>query len=117
DLDDSKWPAIEIERSWESQGHEYDGVAWYRGSFELPAKPDHNAVELHFDAVDECAWVWVNGIYVGQHDLGTAGWDRPFALDITREVRWGQKNQITVRVYDSAYAGGIWKPVRIDVLK
>lgn len=117
DLDDSKWPAIEIERSWESQGHEYDGVAWYRGSFELPAKPDHNAVELHFDAVDECAWVWVNGIYVGQHDLGTAGWDRPFAIDITREVRWGQKNQVTIRVYDSAYAGGIWKPVRIDILK
>ena len=52
-----------------------------------------------------------------KHDLGTEGWDKPFALDVTKELKWGQKNQITVRVYDSAYAGGIWKPVKLEVLK
>ena len=116
-FDDSGWAPIEIERAWEQQGHDYDGVAWYRGSFDLAAHPDHLAVELHFDGVDECAWVWVNGRYAGQHDIGPDGWDKPFALDVTQDVRWGQRNQITVRVYDSVQAGGIWRPVRIEALK
>ncbi|MBI2298503.1 MAG: HEAT repeat domain-containing protein [Armatimonadetes bacterium] len=117
ELDDSQWLPIETEQAWEKQGQAYDGTAWYRTSFDRPAKPDLTAVEFHFDGVDECAWVWLNGVYVGQHDVGPDGWDKPFALDITQEARWGQPNQLTVRVYDSAYAGGIWKPVRIEVLK
>ncbi|NCO35439.1 MAG: hypothetical protein AUJ92_14140 [Armatimonadetes bacterium CG2_30_59_28] len=116
-FNDSAWSAIDIESAWEEQGHKYDGIAWYRGSFDLPAKPDCLAVEIAFGAVDEIAWVWINGRYVGQHDLGTEGWDKPFTLDVTKELKWGEKNQITVRVYDSAYAGGIWKPVKIEVLK
>jgi len=67
--------------------------------------------------VDECAWVWVNGQYVGQHDIGPVGWDQPFRLDITKNVTWGQKNQITVRAMNTAMAGGIWRPVVIEVLK
>jgi hypothetical protein len=115
--DDSAWETISIESAWEEQGHTYDGVAWYRGSFDLPAKPECLAVEIAFGGVDEIAWVWINGEYVGQHDLGTEGWDKPFALDVTRELKWGERNQITVRVHDSAYAGGIWKPVSIQVLQ
>jgi len=117
DCDDSAWLPISIESAWEEQGQVYDGVAWYRGSFDLPAKPECLAVEMAFGAVDEIAWVWINGEYVGQHDLGTEGWDKPFALDVTKELKWGERNQITVRVHDSAYAGGIWKPVTIQVLQ
>ena len=114
---DSAWLPIKIGAAWEEQGQKYDGFAWYRGTFDLPAKPQCLAVEMAFGGVDEIAWVWINGQYVGQHDLGTEGWDKPFALDVTKELKWGEKNQITVRVYDSAYAGGIWKPVTIQVLQ
>ena len=117
DYEDAAWAAIEIGSAWEEQGHAYDGVAWYRGWFDLPEKPTYLAVEMAFGGVDEIAWLWINGEFVGQHDLGTAGWDKPFALDVTRELKWGQRNQITVRVHDSAYAGGIWKPVDIQVLQ
>lgn len=116
-FNDADWQPIKIGAAWEDQGLKYDGVAWYRGTFDLPAKPQCLAAELAFGGVDEIAWVWVNGQYVGQHDLGTEGWDKPFALDVTNELKWGQKNQVTVRVYDSAYAGGIWKPVTIQVLQ
>ncbi|MBI3922688.1 MAG: beta galactosidase jelly roll domain-containing protein, partial [Armatimonadetes bacterium] len=116
-FDDSTWLPISIESAWEEQGQKYDGIAWYRGSFDLPAKSEQLAAEIAFGGVDEIAWVWISGQYVGQHDLGTEGWDKPFTLDVTKELKWGQKNQITVRVYDSAYAGGIWKPVKIEVLK
>lgn len=117
-FNDSAWSPIKIEATWEEQGNPgYDGIGWYRGSFDLPEKPQSLGAELEFGAVDEIAWVWVNGQYVGQHDLGTEGWDKTFALDVTKELKWGQKNQITVRVSDSAFAGGIWKPINILVLQ
>lgn len=115
---DAAWSPIKIGATWEEQGHPgYDGIAWYRGTFELPAKPVSLGAELEFGAVDEIAWVWVNGQYIGQHDLGTEGWNKTFALDVTKELKWGEKNQITVRVSDSAFAGGIWKPITIQVLQ
>ena len=116
-FDDSEWVEVTIDKAWEEQGHEYDGMAWYRRKFTLPEKPDYLAVELHFSAVDECAWVWVNGTYVGQHDIGPEGWDKPFTLDVTDAIMWEAENQITVRVLDSKFAGGIWKPVVLEVLK
>ena len=117
-LDDSSWRPIAIGLSWEKQGIPYDGVAWYRLRMTLPEKPEGAlASELHFFGVDECAWVWVNETYVGQHNLGDRGWNIPFKLDVTKELRWGQENLIVVRVEDSAQAGGIYKGITLEVLK
>ena len=116
-FNDAKWKELRIQ-SWEEQGYDgYDGIGWYRFRFTMPEKIDCNAVEIHLRAVDESAWVWLNGKYVGQHDIGTAGWNRPFDLDITNEVKWGGENQLTVRVEDTMAAGGIWKPVTINIVK
>jgi len=117
DFDDAAWKDIEIGKFWDDQTGKYDGVAWYRGHFDLPEKPECNAVELQFEAVDESSWVWINGEYVGQHDIGPNGWDVPFRLGISDAVKWGQSNQITVRVLNTAQAGGIWKPAVVEVLK
>ncbi len=116
-FDDSEWAELTIDKAWEEQGYEHDGVAWYRRKFTLAEEPDHLAVELHFKGVDECAWVWVNGQYVGQHDIGPEGWNIPFTIDVTEELVWNAENQITVRVLDSKFAGGIWKPVIVEALK
>lgn len=103
---------------WEDQGFaDYDGVAWYTIKFKMPEKIDSNAVEVVFDAVDESAWVWLNGTYLGAHDVGPEGWKESFAMDCTKEIQWGKENVLTVRVFDAAYAGGIYKPVRIEILK
>ena len=116
-FDDAKWQPIGV-GAWESQGFpDYDGIAWYRIAFDAPAKPDCNAAELNFEAVDEEAWVWLNGVYIGQHALGMSGWNQPFQLDVTDEIRWGEKNILVVRVNDSQQAGGIWKPIKLDILR
>ncbi len=116
-FDDSRWQKLNI-GTWEEQGYQgYDGVAWYRIKFTMPAKPDCNAVELAFQGVDEMAWVWLNGRYIGQHDIGPAGWNKPFWLDVSEEMIWGRENVLVVRVEDTASAGGIWKPVTIEILK
>ena len=84
----------------------------------MPSRPtEAKTVELCFDAVDEEAWVWLNGKYVGQHAEGVSGWNKPFRFRVDDEIVWGGENQITVRVNDSGDAGGIWKGIRLEVLK
>lgn len=113
----AKWKSIKM-GVWENQGYpDYNGVAWYQIKFTMPEKIDHNAVEVVFDSVDDAAWVWLNGVYLGCHDIGSEGWNIPFSLDCRKEIRWGKENVLTVRVGDSGSAGGIYKPVRIEVIK
>jgi beta-galactosidase/beta-glucuronidase len=98
-------------------------VVWYILDFDLPKKPDVGKVddviseELSFEGVDEEAWVWLNGQYIGQHCEGLNGWNRPFRFDIKREVRWGTKNRLVVRVSDTTLGGGIHKQVLVEVMK
>ncbi|MBO5725323.1 MAG: beta galactosidase jelly roll domain-containing protein [Lentisphaeria bacterium] len=115
---DQKWKSIRINAAWESQGFKgYDGIAWYRLKFKMPPEMKHNAVELHFEAVDESAWIWLNGIYVGQHDKGSGGWKTPFWIDVTKEIQWGRENTLAIRIQDTAGAGGIWKKAFVEILK
>lgn len=117
DLDDAEWDDIGIEQAWQHFGHDYVGAGWYRITIDLPARPDVERAEIAFDGVDEMAWVWVNGKYAGSHNIGPMGWDKPFRLDITGLARWGEPNQLTVRAENTAFAGGIWQPVRIVALE
>lgn len=122
-LNDNDWGKADIEKSWMAfVDPRYTGVAWYRGKFILPNKPVYDAVELFFEAVDESAWVWINGQYAGEHDIGTGGWDQSFQLDVADFLKWGEENRITVRVLresliNKAGLGGIWKPVTLQILK
>ena len=116
-FDDSSWKFIKMGH-WETQGWpDYDGIAWYRMPFKMLDKMDSNAVEFLFEAVDESAWVWLNGIYLGKHDIGAAGWNTPFRLDATAEIKWGEENILVVRVLDTTMAGGIWKPINMEIFK
>ena len=116
-FDDSGWAEIAIEQTWQEAGHDYVGVAWYRRVIELPDRDTPPRVMLEFQGVDESAWVWVNGQFAGEHDIGPTGWDRPFRLDVTDMLRWGGQNQITVRAMNTAHAGGIWRPITVVVLE
>lgn len=122
-LEDGDWCDIQTGAFWhdaapEKVGH-YLGVGWYRTTVTFPAEPEGtiNEVVLHFGAVDESTWLWVNGHYAGTHDLGPSGWRTPFDIDITPFVKWNEPNQITVRVLNTAGAGGIYEAVELQVLK
>ena len=115
-LDETGWEPIEIERFWEEQGPE-SGTGWYRLALDLADREPPARAQLDFQAVDESTWVWVNGELAGEHDLGPDGWEKPFRIDVTGRLKWGERNQITVRGYNTAMAGGIWKPVSIVLLE
>jgi beta-galactosidase/beta-glucuronidase len=70
---------------------------WYERDFELPTAWVGQRILLHFGAVDYRAWVWVNGMFVAQHEGGHV----PFEADITAALH-PTHNRITVRVEDSS---------------
>jgi len=114
DLDVSDWQTMKIGEFWDKQlGTRYIGVAWYRVDFDVPAEAKGRKLLLAFGAVDEEGWVWVNGEPVGEHAQGPGGWDKRFLIDVTKALKPGQRNLVAVRVFNSALAGGIWKPVRL----
>ena len=117
DFDDGDWATIPIEQVWQESGYQYTGVSWYRRSFELPEEPENFSVDISFGGVDESAWIWINGIYAGDHDIGPSGWNVPFRRDVSTLLHWGETNHIAVRAMNTAHGGGIWKPIDIEVLR
>lgn len=122
-IDEKPWHASVIGKFWHEalpkKVGDYEGVAWYRLEFVAPAAPtaEFNEAVLHFAGVDESAWVWVNGHYAGAHDMGVAGYGIPFDVEVGSFLRWGESNQITVRILNAAGAGGIYKPIELQILK
>lgn len=111
EYNDSKWKKAGIKTL------KHQPMVWYRIRFKAPAKPDCNAAELHFSGLESAGWIWLNGIYIGCRDEGPAAWNKPFALDITNELRWGKENILVVRVSSTDIDSGIYKPVTLEILK
>ena len=109
DFDDSDWAAIDIGQAWEDQGYEgYDEGAWYRARIEVDAEKGR-PVHLAFGGVDNNAYVYVNGTFVGEHH----GWNTPFILDISEAVNYKGQNMVAVRVYDGMEMGGIYGTIEV----
>ena len=102
---------------WAPQGHQYHGIAWYRVEFNVPAAAKGRDLSLSFGAVDESAWVYLNGRQIGEHVIGDVGWDQRFEIPLGDAVKIGASNILTVRVRDRANYGGIWKSVKLVAAK
>jgi len=131
------WRPISVPGSWQAQFpdlRDYQGVGWYRKSFDAPKIRRGETVILTFGAVDYRAEVYANGTRVGVHEGGYT----PFSYDIGSVVHPGA-NEIMVRVMDPALGGkgtegiiyesiphgkqtwyvqtsGLWQSVRLDVV-
>ena len=69
---------------------------WFRRSFDVPRDFRNRHVFIRFGAVRFVSAVSLNGKEVGGH---CGGWE-PFEIDITRTCRWGQPNDLLMRVQD-----------------
>ena len=79
------------------RGPSKDEYLHYFRTFTLPDGFNCGRVLLHFDAVDQTAEVFVNGVRVVKH----AGGYWPFSADITAQLRTGE-NELLVTVRDNA---------------
>jgi hypothetical protein len=112
DFDDSKWLPINTLKWWEDQGYPgYDGVAWYRLKFKLPEGiKNTKKLILHFGAVDDHAWVFINGKLAGSHAKGGLYWDEPFDIS-AGDLKSDKENIIAVKVLDVSAKGGIFRKI------
>ena len=97
-------------------------VLWYRRPLPLKKRAGMRTL-LHFGAVDQRAWVYVNGLLAGTHTGGYTA----FTLDITKLLREGE-NTLTVAVRDDTDTvplargkqktkrGGIWQTVWAELV-
>ncbi len=85
---------IVVPSAWELVEQDYEGVAFYRRSFEVPGDWDGRVVRLQFDAVNYRAEVWLNDEVVGFHEGGFT----PFEFRVDGLIRPGEMNTLTLRV-------------------
>nr|WP_321409550.1 glycoside hydrolase [uncultured Carboxylicivirga sp.] len=113
DFDDSNWENIYVPGPWEQQGFNgYDGYAWYRTSFTLPAGASDKELWLdlgYIDDIDEC---YLNGKLIGSSgtfppDYQTAYNAHRLYLLTPEDLMFNTKNVLAIRVYDSYNEGGI----------
>ena len=104
-FDDSGWKTMALPTGWENAGlPNYDGVVWYRRSFDLPKEMITKDITLHLGPIDDRDTTWVNGVLVGHStSFNTA---RTYTIPASA-LREG-KNVIAIRVLDTGGGGGLY---------
>jgi len=119
--DDTAWKDLQVPQSWEEQGiatpnprwpsqqpdDGYNGYAWYRTHFTVPADWAGVPLSIEFGAIDDYDWVYINGQMVGSTTSGDT-WDQPRSYPIPLGLlKAGADNVIAIRVCDRGGSGGI----------
>ena len=124
DFDEAAWETIAVPQRWEEAGHpSYDGFAWYRTRFPLPAPPPGwsrpveggrgRSLYLELGKIDDVDETFVNGVRVGQTGdfppRYRSEWSTYRRYRVPADaLNWGGQNVLAVRVYDGGGGGGIW---------
>jgi hypothetical protein len=92
----------------------------YSRTFHVPPAWKDKRIILHIGAVEDEAWVYVNGKLAGDHlekDHPRVCWETPFEFDLSDVLKSEGENTLVIRVNDTHGGGGIWKSVylRTDV--
>ncbi len=106
---DSQWTIIDCGRPWEQQGFpDYDGIAWYRKEVLIPGGWAGQPLYIIFGGVDDEYDLFVNGEKVGHWGSREEGsvHESVTYTDISRYVKYGDENLITLRVDDWGVWGG-----------
>jgi beta-galactosidase/beta-glucuronidase len=130
DYDDTTWQVVSVPHTWNVMPDysQFNGLGWYRYNLAVPESLQGMHLRLRFQAVFYLAKVWVNGIYLGEHEGGYT----PFEFDVTAQIRPGENNVIAIQVdnklsavripaqlnegwsYDWWNYGGIVRPVSLE---
>lgn len=119
EFDATEWGPIKVPAPWpDTWIGGYLGYGWYRTTFDSPVLADGVSLKLEFSAVDEQAWVFVNGRMVGEHSVASEGrtigdlWNTPFTIDVPgKYLMSGKQNVLSVLVHSSSGSAGIWLPL------
>ena len=117
---------ISVPGDWNTQRDSllfYEGSIWYKRSFDY-AKAPKERVFVHFGAANYKAFVYLNGVELGQHEGGFT----PFDFEITNQLQpidnflvvrvdnTRRSNQVPTVNTDWWNYGGITRPVSLVIL-
>ena len=124
------WKSVRIPHDWAIEGPfdpacahgatgklPWRGIGYYRRQLVLPASAKGSYVGIRFNGVMSRPEVYLNGEKVGGWDYGYAS----FELDVSDRVRFGEKNELVVKVdttkhFSRWYPGaGIFRDVTVII--
>src|SRR5215204_2939609 len=108
------WTPIRVPWHWslEDAFAAYEGLVLYRCRFAHRRPPEGGMLSLRFEGVYYAARVWLNGVYLGDHE----GYFSAFEFDVTDIVVTAGENDLLVEVFspeeadenDRKTIGGVW---------
>jgi len=116
DLDDSNWQVMPLPQHWEeAELSDFDGIAWFRKTVEIPKEWSGRALLLELGPIDDMDVTWFNGEKVGgMEELNY--WQTPRQYTVPAELVQPGANVIAVRVHDTGGVGGIYgKPEQLRI--
>ena len=126
----SNWQEVKIPHTWNARDMQtemnnyYAGEAYYKKEYTPAAELKDKRVFLRFQGVGSVAEIYVNKTYAGNHK----GAYSAFAIEISKLLKYGEPNEILVKVDNAARPevipinhtlfcvyGGIYRPVELIV--
>ena len=105
---DQAWGTMDVPGLWEDKGLPgFDGVAWFRRTFEVPAEAAGKEAKLFLGPIDDRDVTSINGREVGHLDV----WNQQRQYSIPAGVLTAGTNTIAIRVLDTGGGGGIFGQV------
>ncbi|MEN8703391.1 MAG: glycoside hydrolase family 2 TIM barrel-domain containing protein [Polaribacter sp.] len=96
-FDVSEWQDVSLPHTTniepQTVNDQWQGIAWYRKSFDVPVNPSNKKVFLELEAAMNFSKIWINGTLVSEHYGGYL----PVKVDITNYVEKGN-NTIAIRL-------------------
>jgi hypothetical protein len=98
DLDTSAWSPVEMPNEFVALGHSIAPNVEYpcRRKIRIPADFRNQRIFLRFDGVYGHSRVWINGVYLRDHNGGFTSWD----CEITDHVKPGEEADLVLGITD-----------------
>lgn len=107
ELSKAQWQSISLPHTPKIEpevvNDQWQGTAWYQRQINIPNSFTDKKLFIRFEAAMNHAEVWLNGVKLGEH----LGGYLPFTFDITKQVKIGANNTLSVKLIneDNAIIG------------
>jgi beta-galactosidase len=116
-FDDSSWRSVNLPHDWSIEGDfskdnpAFSRGAWlptgkvtYRKTFTVPSNQKDKRLVIYFDGAYRNSEVYINGQLLGKRPLGYIA----FHYDMTKYIKFGAENVLTVKLDNSSQPGSRW---------
>ncbi|MBE6255456.1 MAG: glycoside hydrolase family 2 protein [Prevotella sp.] len=101
---DTSDPGANVKSRLSPRGFKEMGIGWYRKTFTPDESWRGRRVLIDFEGILYVGDAYLNGHFIGKTDYGYLG----FEADITRLLKWGEKNVLAVRADTRAANNSRW---------